>query len=146
MRSAGWLAILWLGIVLPDVLTRPMYILLPRSYWFVTPLHTPAGIVLSCLAVSGLFAASQRNRVFVWLLCGSGLHLLLDLTQKHHYGGYALAFPVSWYRPGFGWIGADQTLWLLPLWLVLGGIVYVLRRRGSGRAPDVQGRGNGCDG
>ncbi len=108
-----------LGALLPDLLTRPVYILWPGAYWFVKPVHTPVGIVLSCLAVSGLFVARQRKRVFLWLTAGAFLHLFLDLFQRHLVGGYALAFPFSWKSWEIGWIWPEQTLFLLPVWLML---------------------------
>ena len=119
----GWLVMLLFGALLPDLLTRPFYILWPATYWFVNPLHTPVGIFLTCLALSEFFIPAQRNVAFVMLLAGSALHLLLDLLQKHEHGGYALLFPFSWDRLEFGLFWPEQTLWGLPFWLLVYGLI-----------------------
>lgn len=125
----GWLAVLLLGVLLPDLLTRPIYILWPAAYWLVKPLHTPIGITLTCLALSAFFVRTQRNLALAMLFTGSGLHLLLDLLQKHLHGGYALLFPFSWRSFEFGLFWPEETLWGLPLWLLLYGFSCLLLKR-----------------
>ncbi|MFC1718855.1 hypothetical protein ACFL6S_34705 [Candidatus Poribacteria bacterium] len=45
-------ALFYLGVILPDLLTRPVNILLPPLYWFVMPLHTPLALTMVCLLLS----------------------------------------------------------------------------------------------
>ncbi len=47
-------ALFYLGAILPDLLTRPVNILLPPLYWFVRPLHTPLALTMVCLLLSYL--------------------------------------------------------------------------------------------
>ncbi len=131
LRTSGALAVFCFGVILPDIFTRPLYILWPRTYWFVHPLHAPAGIVFLCLLFSGFFVVSERRRVFWILLSGSFLHLLLDLTQTQSHA-YPLAFPLSWKGVHTGMIHPDHTLYLLPVWVVLAATVLVRRRRRRG--------------
>ncbi len=126
--------VLILGVILPDIVTRPIYIVWPDAYWFVKPLHTPLGLVLLSLAVSGLFVPRDRQRALINLLAGSGLHLALDLLQKHLVGGYALLFPWTWKSWEIGLIWPEQTLWLLPVWLALCCLVFWRKKTGQRKA------------
>ena len=82
--------------MLPDVLSRPFYILFPALHWWVMPLHTPVGMVIVCWSIAGLFQSSERRRVFIALAGGvfvSGLdqtvvvtvlpQVIADLEKNH---------------------------------------------------------------
>lgn len=126
-KSPQWMGVFLVGICLPDLMTRPFYIIWPQLYWFVMPNHTPIGILLGCLLLSGFFIKEQRNRVFMTLLLGSMAHLALDLIQKHAHGGYALLFPISWQTFELGIFWPEQTLWFLPVWLSATAIIVAWR-------------------
>ncbi len=128
------LGVLTLGVILPDVVTRPVYIIWPEAYWFVKPLHTPLGLVLLSVAVSGFFAARDRRQALINLLAGNALHLALDLLQKHLVGGYALLFPFTWRSWEIGLVWPEQTLIGLPVWLGVALIVYFYGRKKTARA------------
>lgn len=128
-RQRQWMFIFLFGTILPDIATRPIYILFPKSYWFVKPMHTPAGIFLMCLMLSGLFAPALRNKVLWHLLGGSALHLFVDLFQKHLQGGYPLAFPFTWRTFEFGLFWPEQMLWFIPLWVCGAAVVIVRKHR-----------------
>lgn len=130
-RRRNWMALFLFATTLPDLATRPLYIILPQSYWFLKPLHTPLGLLLLCFALSGLFAQQARNRVFLLLLAGCALHLLLDLFQKHLHGGYPLLFPLSWETFEIGLLWPAQTLYFIPVWFFV--IFMIIMRRRSGR-------------
>lgn len=124
-----------LGSVVPDVFTRPFYIIWPATYWWTMPLHTPAGIAVLCWTLAQFFAAEVRGKVLAAFIAGAMLHLLLDLFQRHVAGGYYLFFPFSMRatRAGLWW--PEDSLDFLP---VLIGIVVVFEVarsfwRGSGR-------------
>jgi hypothetical protein len=138
VRSAGLTPWFLVGTVLPDVLTRPFSIILPRLFWFSMPLHTPTGLFLICALISQLFPASNRRSVFYNLLGGAAVHLLLDMCQKHLAGSYYLFFPLSWRSVEFGLFWPEDSLFLLPLWvgggLVLG-VMALVRRYRHGQAP-----------
>ena len=54
-KSRGWMALFLMATILPDVVTRTVYIVFPSMYWFIKPLHTPLGIFLLALLLSGIF-------------------------------------------------------------------------------------------
>ena len=114
--QTSWLLI---GTVLPDILTRPVYITFPSTVWFVMPLHTPLGLLLVCTFISRCVSPPQRQQVFNHLAVGAALHLLLDICQKHMGGGYALLFPFSWSSFEIGLVWPETSLYLTPLWLAL---------------------------
>ncbi len=123
IKSRAWFIVFLIGTCLPDLVTRPFYIIFPKLFWIVMPAHTPAGLFLLCLGLSGFFAARQRNRVFITLFAGCMLHLFLDLLQKHAHGGYVLLFPFSWDIFEFGLFYSEKSTDFLPLWLLLAGII-----------------------
>jgi hypothetical protein len=120
--STPWILI---GTILPDILTRPFIILFPPVGWFFMPFHTPAGLLLVSALISELFAASRRRLIFLSLTGGAGLHLFLDLFQKHSSGGYYLFFPFSWRKFEFGLVSPEASLYLFPFWLSLGALLAV---------------------
>lgn len=116
-RLSAWFLI---GAVFPDLLTRPFTIVWPGSFWWTMPFHTPIGLALVCGAVAFLHGARGRRSVFVNLLAGSFLHVFLDLFQAHLAGSYYLFFPFSWRSVEVDLMWPETTLYLLPLWIVLG--------------------------
>ena len=105
------------GTVLPDILTRPFSIVLPRLFWFFMPLHTPVGLFLVCTLISQFVPAPSRRSVFYNLLGGAALHLLLDILQAHIAGSYYLLFPFSWWSFELALFWPEDSLYLLPLWV-----------------------------
>lgn len=93
------------GTMLPDVLSRPFYIMFPVLHWWVMPLHTPVGIALVCWMATGLFKNVDRKTVFMALFAGAVFHFLLDAPQQHVAAGYFWLFPFSWstYEWGLWW-------------------------------------------
>jgi hypothetical protein len=123
----GWLTSWFLiGAVLPDLLLRPISIGFPELFWFFMPLHTPVGLFLVCMLISGVQQEESRRLVFYNLLGGVGLHLFLDFFQKHIGGGYYLLFPFSWRSLEWGLFWPETSLYLLPVWIG-GGLVFGVR-------------------
>ncbi len=128
-RKRAWMALFLFATVLPDMATRPFYIAFPQIYWFIKPLHTPLGILLLCLLISGFFVRKDRNRAFVVLMFGSFLHLAFDLLQKHAHGGYPLFFPFSWKTWEVGVLWPEEMLYFMPMWIGIIGFMIVWRKR-----------------
>ncbi len=116
------------GTMLPDVLSRPFYILFPALHWWVMPLHTPAGVLIVCWIITGFFQAAERRRVFIALTGGVLLHFLLDAPQKHIAAGYFWLFPFSWktYEWGLWW--SEDSVRIVPWVILLVAIVEILIR------------------
>ncbi len=108
-----------LGTLLPDLLTRPVYILWPQTYWLVMPLHTPMGILIASWLVTLLFRREDRRVVFVAVLLGALLHFALDALQRHLAVGYFWLWPFSWWTTERGLFWPEESLILAP-WLALG--------------------------
>jgi len=107
------------GTMLPDVLSRPFYIILPALHWWVMPLHTPLGIAVACWTIGGLFPRAQRRVVFTSLFLGALFHFVLDAPQKHIAAGYFWLFPFSWktYEWGLWW--SEDSVRIVPLVILL---------------------------
>jgi len=144
-RAVGLAAI---GVVLPDALGRalPMTLELGQHVgvtipdplvWAFGAFHSPAGLLLTCAALSQSFVRGQRNEAFVALTGGATLHMVVDVLQYHHGRGYALLAPFSWQTFELGLIGSEATVPLaLPLlgatalaWAVRGLLAWRRRRK-----------------
>jgi hypothetical protein len=118
----------YLGILLPDILTRPWYILFPVIKNWTIALHTPMGIVPVCAIIALLFRPGLRRRGFLFLWAGTCAHFLLDTFQKHITDNNFWLFPFSWNHTGIGLAWADEFMDLLPLWIGLALAVELLVR------------------
>jgi hypothetical protein len=107
------------GTMLPDVLSRPFYIVFPVLHWWVMPLHTPVGIAIVCWMIAGFFKIEDRKIIFIALLAGALFHFLLDAPQKHIAAGYFWLFPFSWttYEWGLWW--SEDSVKILPFVVLL---------------------------
>ncbi len=122
IRSQRWQkyrTLFYLGAILPDILSRPFYILFPKLFKLTTAVHTPIFVVIFCLLLSQLFEQSLRKAVFWALSIGSSLHFSMDLCQRHLIGGYFWLFPFSWRTFEFGLFWPEDTVRLIPVWLGL---------------------------
>ena len=115
---------LLLGAILPDLLTRPLYILLPAAFWFVFPFHTPLVLALVCYVLSFIFEEHLRVKTFVAMYGGALFHIALDLLQKSVTLAYAPLFPFSWASWSANLFWPDESLLILSALLV-----FVLVRR-----------------
>ena len=118
-------ALLVLGTVLPDLLSRiPIIIFVrwldfPVAYFF-RALHTPIGVILICYLLSFLFVRSIRFKSFLALVVGSLVHLVLDLMQEQFfYGVYMPFFPFSITTVQWGWFHYNTSLLSFPVLLIL---------------------------
>lgn len=121
-----------LGTLLPDLLTRPFYILLPQTYWLVTPLHTPVGIVIVSWMIAVLFRVEARRQIFMALVLGAFLHFALDAMQRHLVAGYFWLWPFSWWTTERGLFWPEESLMIAPVLaatIILLELVLYLRRR-----------------
>ena len=113
----------YIGTVLPDVLTRPFYIILPINIDWTVALHTPLGALLSCSIFALLFEVKIRKIAFLNLTGGAGIHFLLDSLQKQVSGDNFWLFPLSYKDFSFGLMWAGDIIPLIPLWI---GLVIML--------------------
>jgi hypothetical protein len=108
------------GVLLPDLLTRPFYILVPASYDFVRPLHTPIGYSIACWLITQLFAErGLRRTTLTGLLTGGLLHFAADALQRQFLKPYLWLFPVCRCETDWGLFGPEASLDVLPVTLLL---------------------------
>jgi len=109
----------FLGAILPDLLTRPVMILFPQTYYIVYSLHTPVATALACLLISQFFSEHIRKGVSTNLLLGVTLHYGLDFLQKHVITTYYWFFPFSWKTAELGLFWPEDPLRWVPVWIIL---------------------------
>ena len=122
----------YLGTILPDILTRPWYILIPATHDWTMAFHTPVGALLACGLLALLFEPPLRKKAFLWLGGGSLLHFFLDGFQKQVVGNSTWLFPLTWNDYGYGIAWSGEIMRLIPLWLalvVVMEIILFLRRK-----------------
>lgn len=138
-------AVFYLGTFLPDLLSRPIYILFPQLNLYTVALHTPIAALIACLLLAEFFAA-ERGKIR-WLLCGgAALHYFLDLMQRHLDNGYFWGFPLTWKSGELGWFWPETPLRLIWLWLLGMAMIEVIialrRRQGRVRREPAQQQGD----
>jgi hypothetical protein len=114
------------GTMLPDVLSRPFYIVFPILHWWVMPLHTPVGIAIVCWIIADFFQTADRKIVFISVLAGAVFHFLLDAPQKHVAAGYFWLFPFSWATYEWGWWWSEDSVRMVPFVVLLIALLEIL--------------------
>jgi len=118
-------ALLVLGAILPDVLTRIPEIVLYRYldlpvYDFFNALHTPFSLLIFCYCLSLFFVESDRISSFVVMSIGAQFHILLDMMQEQFYSGvYMPMFPFSLKTYQFALFHPHSSLLFSPLLAIL---------------------------
>lgn len=122
----------YIGAILPDLLSRPLFILFPQSDRIIFSFHTPAVMAVFCLLLAQFFEKRIRSAVRINLLLGIMLHFGLDLLQKQITSSYYWLFPFSWKSFDLGLFWPEDSVWLVPVWialLVVIEFVFLFRRR-----------------
>ena len=115
-----------LGTILPDLLTRGLFIFFPFLVTFLLPMHTPFVLIFICYFLCLFFEEGVRKGVFIALLSGSYLHLFLDFFQIHiGEEEYYWFFPFSWKSYEIGLFWPEASVFSIPFWLVL---ILILER------------------
>jgi len=109
----------YLGTILPDILTRPWYILFPVTKNWTFPFHTPFGMILTSGLIALLFEPSIRKKAFTNLVAGAGLHFLLDALQTYTTYSVFWLYPFSWKTYGYEVASPDTIMNFIPLWIGL---------------------------
>lgn len=111
--------LIYLGTLLPDILTRPFYILFPISNNWVTPIHTPFGMFIVTFIIILFFENKIRWQSYLFLNLGVLLHFLLDATQKKIIGNNYWFFPFSLKDLHWEWLWADEYVSYIPLTIMI---------------------------
>lgn len=124
IRNPSWnhaplRTIFYLGAMLPDLLSRPWYILFPPVHDWVLAFHTPSGMLLTCGLLALMFERRLRKKAFLCLMLGAVLHFGMDCLQKQVTGNNFWPFPFSWRDFGYGLFWAGDAVAYFPVWIVL---------------------------
>ena len=128
-NAAPFRILFYSGTILPDLLSRPFYIIFPSTYLWITALHTPLAMLIIITMLSLLFHSGIRKRVFLNLCGGAALHFLLDALQKHVSGNNFWLFPFSWKNFSYGVAWPEDILLLIPVWIILAFITELIVRK-----------------
>lgn len=112
-------SLFYLGTILPDILSRPFYILLPATREWVILYHQPVGLILISSLIAFFFDPAIRKKAWINLTAGGILHFILDSFQKQIISGIAWLWPFSWRAYGYGLMEAGDILHYIPLWIGL---------------------------
>ena len=123
----------FVGLILPDLLGRLPMVFYKNSYWFVSPGHTPVGVLLGAYLITFLFEPAIRKLAFINLIIGASFHLFLDLLQRHVTDAYYWLFPFTWKSFEIPLFWPDQSLDALPYLIGTVGLFYLLRRKLAAR-------------
>lgn len=107
------------GAILPDIISRPLYILQPHLQGYTVALHTPLFALLCALLLAEFMTPALRRPARLAISAGVLLHFTLDLLQSHLGAGYYWFFPFSWQSFELGWFWPEATVSWIPLWLGL---------------------------
>ena len=128
LRANRYLLFFIIGGVLPDVLTRIPTMVLEGSYWYVVPFHTPVISIITCYLISLFFREPYRISIFLWLYSGTIFHFIPDALQKHLGRGYSWLFPFSWESYTFGLFWPEDSLYFLPVLIIIWIVFFVINR------------------
>ncbi len=109
----------YMGTILPDIMSRPFYILFPVTREWVFLYHQPIGFILISIMFTLFFNPAIWKKVWINLMAGGMLHFLLDSFQKQIASGIAWLWPFSWQAYGYGLMEAGDILNYIPLWIIL---------------------------
>lgn len=121
-------AFFYFGTILPDIITRPVYILKPEYFQYTTGLHSPVFIFVFILFISELFRNECRGYVRIYMLSGALLHFILDAFQRHLVGGYYFLFPFSFSTYNWGLFWPETAVQLFPFWIASIAIIEIIIR------------------
>lgn len=134
--SDRYLGVMMIGGIIPDLskirqlgLTDPINQLLGQEL-ILNGIHRLGPTAALAGIGAMLFQRGERWRAFGWLMAGSGLHFVLDLTVKRA-GGVAppYLYPLTWWEPPTLNILLSSNAWPMVLTSVLTIIVWGVDQR-----------------
>lgn len=115
MRDGRLRAVLYVGVLLPDILYKTLLYCFGAPTWLCEPTHAPLGLIPFCYVGALLFEEAWRKRAFWALLGGSWLHLVIDVGKGYlGMGVIPWAFPFSMDRVELGLYTNADALWMMP--------------------------------
>jgi hypothetical protein len=109
---------IYLGAILPDLISKPFQYISMTLYNVALPLHSPFCITIICYIISAVMYIGSKTKTFFILWIFSMFHILVDNLQKGVNPGYQTFFPFSVKRYGFNIISSDMFLIILGVLIV----------------------------
>lgn len=122
-------AIVMVGALIPDFIKMGLlFQWMDIDIWnFITPLHTPAGAIITAAVISLFF--EEKMSAFKLLLFGTATHFLFDLPLAHVSGGMLMLFPFHWGRYQVYLIPTDD--YIVPTLAFAVALVIYMAKRGK---------------
>ena len=125
-------AILYLGVLWPDLLAKGTQAVLHCPPGFDVPSHSIPGLLVACWGAALLFGPARREAAFGLLMAGSLLHLAADLLKDYGvYSGLRLFFPFSDRGFSLGLFRSEESAFALPVAAALLLTIELVARRRS---------------
>jgi hypothetical protein len=113
-------AIIYLGAILPDLISKPFHFITWKLYNFGLALHSPFCVIIECFLFSRLFYIKNRKTTFWTLLFFSLFHIFIDSLQEGVNPGYQLLFPFAFRRYGINVVSSGMYLYSLGALVLIG--------------------------
>jgi hypothetical protein len=110
---------IYLGAILPDLISKPFQYVSMTLYNLALPLHSPFCVTIICYIIPAFFYIGNKTRTFFILWIFSMFHIFVDNLQKGVNPGYQTFFPFSLKRYGLNIISSDMFLVMLAVLIVL---------------------------
>ena len=111
--------LIFIGAILPDLVSKPLQFIYMGFYNFTLPLHSPFCVTLACILISNFFYVNNKKSTFYTLWLFSMLHIFLDSFQRGMNPGYQLLFPYSFERIGLNLISSEIFIYLVVVFLFI---------------------------
>jgi hypothetical protein len=128
LRIVKYSTLLYVGTIIPDILTTAPAIIFPKTEFALYPFHTPLGLFILCLLLSFFFEEKWRKEIFISLIVGCYVHFTIDLLQKHMQPAYTFLFPFSWRSFEIGILWPETIITFVPVWLAVICLIEILSR------------------
>jgi len=102
------------GNILPDITTRPAFLLFPKTFDYVFFIHTPFVMLLISALIATFLNSNVRLKAGIFMFTGSIMHMVLDHFQSHIFYPNYWFFPIYNEPSGIDLYGVDSSLTMLP--------------------------------
>lgn len=134
LRDPRMRAVLYLGVLWPDLLAKCTSIVLRCPVGFEVPSHSLAGLAIASAGAALLFRPPDRAGAWLMLMAGSALHLAADCLKDFGvFPGLRLLYPFSARAFSLGLIRSEDSAYLMPAAAALLLLIeWAARRRRGG--------------
>ena len=135
LRRPDRRAVLYFGVLWPDLLSKGIAVVLKATPGFGIPSHSIVGLAVASAAAALLFRRGERVVAWSLLMAGSMLHLAGDLLKDYGvYSGIRILHPFSDRGYSLGLFRSEDFAYALPAAAVLFVLIeWIVRRKEAAR-------------